>query len=157
MFIKNVSGKFQTFRAGGDKFKAAPEDILTLSKEQSADPTVKFLLSRKLFREVTRDKAVERMEEVAAEKAAKDAERKLDVKKVDDSTSQQVVMAQCAGVKKNGEKCGNNVAVSAADYDKAAKYYCRLHAKQAEIDSKPASDEDAGSASSDAESPATAE
>lgn len=132
MYIKNISGNYQTFEAAGGKFKVAPGEVVALSKEQSDDAVVQFVLSRGIFADVGKKDAVKQMEQAAEEKAAKEAESKIEVKRTSDDTVKRTVMAQCSGVKKNGEKCGNNVPVDADEYDEKAKYYCRLHVKQAE-------------------------
>ena len=137
MYIKNMSGNYQVFRAAGAKFKVAPGEVVSITDEQADDCAVSLLLSKGAFEKVGKKEAVAEMK-AAAEKAEEKAEeRKMEVKRVDEASTPQVIMAQCSGVKKDGERCGNNVPVQAAEYDKDAKYYCRLHIKQAEKASKP--------------------
>ena len=80
------------------------------------------------------------MKKDAAERKAKEEERKLEVRPADSNVIQTVMMAQCAGIKKNGERCGNNVSVPYGEYDEGKDYYCKMHKSQEPVVADPDTD-----------------
>lgn len=130
MYVKNVSDKFQVFRAAGTKFKIAPQEVVSMTNEQLGDHTTTYLISRGVLVKMDNEKAVEEINEAAEKAEEKAAERKIEVRKVEDDTVKQAVVVQCSGIKKNGERCSNMVSVQPDDYIEGEEYFCGTHKKQ---------------------------
>lgn len=136
-FVKNISSSHQSFRAGGKPFGLAPGQSIPMTDEQFADYSTTLLISVGRLEELGKANAVSEMKKAAKAKKQKADERKLEVRPSDASVTQTVMMAQCAGVKKNGERCGNNVSVPFDEYDEHAEYFCKMHKSQERVHPDP--------------------
>lgn len=139
-YIKNISRSYQSFKADGVTFNIAPGKVIPITESQLSDHSVEFLIAVGRIEVVGKKAAVEDMKKDAAERKAKEEERKLEVRPADSNVIQTVMMAQCAGIKKNGERCGNNVSVPYGEYDEGKDYYCKMHKSQEPVVADPDTD-----------------
>ena len=130
MYVKNNTNFNQQFKAGGHSFTMKPMATTTMTQEEYGDHTVQFLLARGVLVVLEEEEGLSNVVAQADEKKAKANERKLEVNKAGEDTTKQVMMAQCAATKKNGERCGNNVAVKMGEYSEDVPYFCGTHKKE---------------------------
>lgn len=126
-YVENTSRFNQQFRAAGTKFLVKPEQTVSMTEAEFDDHPVQFLLARGILKEVGADEGMANVVAQAEAVQAKADEGKLEVNKAGENTVKQVMMAQCAATKRNGERCGNNVSVKMDEYSEDVPYFCGTH------------------------------
>lgn len=130
MYVKNNTNYNQQFKAGGRGFTMRPGDTTSITEDEYGDHAVQFLVARGVLSVLKEDEGLSNVVAQADEKKAKAEERKLEVNKAGEDTTKQVMMAQCSAFKKNGERCGNNVAVKMSEYSEDMPYFCGTHKRE---------------------------
>ena len=135
MFIKNKTENWQSFSVGGKNIFLAPEgdakDTIAIGDEFADDPILTLLLGKDVLEKVSTEKAVERQEEIRAQKEAEEAQKEeVKVVHVNDTKENDIRLVRCAAIKANGQPCSYNVQVPFHEYDSDVPYFCSRHKKQ---------------------------
>lgn len=135
MFIKNKTENWQSFSVAGNNIFLAPagdaKDTIALNDDLSDDPILQLLLGRGALEIVQEEVAVERQQEIQAQKEEEKAqEPEIKVVVVNDTKENDIRLVRCAAVKANGQPCTFNVQVPFHEYDSDRPYFCGRHRKE---------------------------